>query len=222
VHAPDTGFCYGGGAMAVPDDAFKRYPPLPYYEIKRMARTGDMILCSGDATFSRIIRWATGSPWSHVALVARVDALDRVMVLESVERIGVRAVALRSFISHDSSGRKPFPGRLLLVRHRDFERKATPKRLIAMADFAVDRFGVPFSFREVSRIATRIALGAIRVRIPGKLNPRTEYICSEYVGKCLERIGILIPWDGRGFIAPCDFARDPNIEVVAQIERLHD
>jgi hypothetical protein len=80
-HAHVMRVCYGGWAMAVPDDAFRRYPPLPYYEIKRMARTGDMILCSGDAPFSRIIRWATGSPWSHVALVARVDALDRVMVL---------------------------------------------------------------------------------------------------------------------------------------------
>ncbi|MGC1303029.1 MAG: hypothetical protein WA840_11700 [Caulobacteraceae bacterium] len=204
--------------MAVPDDALQRYPPLPYYEIKRLARTGDLILCSGRTPFSRMIRWATGSPWSHVALVARVDALDRVMVLESVERTGVRAVALRSFISHGSSGRRPFPGRLLLIRHREFEHQATPKRLIAMADFAVDRFGAPFSFREVVRIATRILLGAIKVRMPGRLNPRTEYICSEYVGKCYERIGIQIPWDGRGFIAPCDFARDPDIEVVAQID----
>jgi len=203
--------------MAVPDDALERYPPRPYHEIKHEIRTGDLILCSGDALFSRMIRLVTGSPWSHVALVARVDAIDRVMVLESVERLGVRAVALRAFLAKDSTGRKPYPGRLLLVRHSEFEAKATPRRLIAMADFAVDRFGAPFSLREVLKIGLRIFCGAINVRIPGRLNPKTDYICSEYVGKCYERIGILIPWDGRGFIAPCDFARDPKIEVVAQI-----
>ena len=103
--------------MAVPDDALETMAPRPYAEIRDEVRTGDLILCSGSSGFSKLIRWATGNPWSHVALAVRLEPLDKVVVLESVEKIGVRAVALASFLSRDSNGRKPYPGRLLLARH---------------------------------------------------------------------------------------------------------
>jgi hypothetical protein len=31
-------------------------------------------------------------------------------------------------------------------------------------------------------------------------------------------VGIEIPWDGLGFIAPADFARDPKTRAIAQIK----
>jgi hypothetical protein len=206
--------------MAILDDALERLPPRPYAEIEREVRTGDLILCSGSSFFSRLIRWATGSPWSHIALVVRVEEIGRVMVFESVERIGVRAVALRSFLTRDSNGRKPYPGKLLLARHDEFEAKVDPGRLAKMADFAVDRLGSPFNPKEITKIGLRILAGALNLRIPGRLNPDDEFICSEYVGRCYERIGIRIPWDGRGFIAPSDFAQDPHLHALAQIQRL--
>lgn len=204
----------------VPDDALERLPPRPYDEVRAMIRTGDLILCSGDSMFSRLIRWATKSPWSHVAVCLRLEEIDRVMVLEAVEKIGVRTVALSAFLSQDSNGRKPYPGRLLLARHREFEVKATPERVKAMADFAVDRFGARFGALEMLRIALRIALGRFAVRQPKPLQPKGEYICSEYVAKCYEKVGILFPWDGLGFIGPADIAQAPPLEAVAQIQRL--
>ena len=206
--------------MPVPDDALERLPPRPYAEVAPLIRTGDLILCSGDSGFSRLIRWATGSPWSHVAIAVRLDPIDKVVVMESVEKIGVRAVALKSFLSRDSNGRKPYPGRLLLARHDEFQAKSTPDGLKKMADFAADRMGAPFRPSEITKIGLRIAAGALNLRVPGRLDPDDEFICSEYVAKCYERIGVLIPWDGRGFIAPVDIAKAEPVQAIAQIQRL--
>ena len=206
--------------MSVPDDALERLPPRPYGEIAPMVRTGDLVLCSGSSGFSRLIRWATGSPWSHAALAVRLEPIDKVVMLESVERIGVRAVALESFLSRDSNGRKPYPGRLLLARHAEFEAKATPRGLKAMADFAADRLGAPFKANEITAIGVRILLGAMNVRLPGRLDPSDAFICSEYIAKCYEQVGIRIPWDERGFMAPCDIAAAPPLEAIAQIQRV--
>ena len=206
--------------MSIPDDILERLPPRPYDTVAGDIRTGDLILCSGDGAFSKLIRWATGSPWSHIAIAARLDPLGKVIVMESVEKIGVRAVALRSFLTRDSNGRKPYPGRILLARHAEFEAKSTPEGLKRMADFAADRLGAPFRPSEITKIGLRIAAGALNMKVPGRLDPDDEFICSEYVGKCYEQVGIQIPWDGRGFIAPCDFAAAPPVQAIAQIARL--
>ena len=101
--------------------------------------------------FSRLIGWSTGSPWTHVALAFRWPALaPSIMVFESVQTIGVRAVPLAKFIRQSSTGQKPYPGKILLARHEDYagarggRHSAAMKRL---ADFAVDRFGDPFCRR---------------------------------------------------------------------------
>ena len=76
--------------MSIPDSALTELPEQDYTAIRRLVRTGDLALCSGTPAFSRVIRWATGSPWSHIAMIVRLDELDRVMVIEAVARQGVR------------------------------------------------------------------------------------------------------------------------------------
>jgi hypothetical protein len=83
---------------------------------------------------------------------------------------------------------------------------------------AVDRFGYPFAAREIIRIGLRIMLGAANARMPKSLGPKDEFICSEYVGKCMEALDIQIPWDGKGFIAPADFAFCPEVHALAQFK----
>jgi len=204
--------------MSIADDALERLAPRPYEELRPQIRTGDLFLCSGRDAFSRLIRAATRSPWSHVALALRLDEIDRVMALESVARLGVRIVPLSSFVSASSSGRKPYPGRILLARHARFAALADPARVKRMADFAVDRFGAPFAAAEVVKIALRVALARLELRMPPLLAPTDEFICSEYVARCYEVAGVAIPWDGRGFIAPSDFAADPGLCALAQVQ----
>ena len=87
-----------------------------------------------------------------------------------------------------------------------------------LGDFAVDRFGDPFASGEILKIAARIILGRTRVKMPKRLAPHDEFICSEYVAKCFETLGIHIAWDGASFIAPADFARDPKVHAVARFK----
>src|ERR1700694_2516015 len=106
--------------MAIAPDVLTTLKPRPYAEVRDEVRDGDLLLCSANETFSRLIRWATKSPWSHVAIAFRMEEIDRVMVLECVKKIGVRAVPLSSFVARTSDGVQPYPGHILLARHHGF------------------------------------------------------------------------------------------------------
>jgi hypothetical protein len=204
--------------MSIPDDVFDRLPPRPYEEVRAMLRDGDLLLCSARDAGSRAIRWATKSPWSHVAIGFRVHDIDRVLALECVERIGVRAVPLSDFIARTSSGQQPYPGKILLARHRAMPQAEDATPIKAMSGFAFDRLGARFSSKELVKIAMRIGLGRLDRAMPERFSSDDEYICSEYVARCYEQVGLHIQWDGRGFIAPADFAADPQVEAVAQVQ----
>lgn len=204
----------------VPDDALERLAPRPYEALRTRIRTGDLFLCSGDDVFSRMIRAATRSPWSHVAIALRLDEIGRIVALEAVAKIGVRIVPLSAFVSSASNGRKPYPGRILLARHHGFQACADREAIARMVHFAVDRCGSPFAGGEMIKIAARIALGAFDREMPRILTPDDEFICSEYAARCYAQAGVEIPWDGRGFIAPADFAADPRTEALAQVQTL--
>jgi hypothetical protein len=207
--------------VTIQDSVLKTLAPEPVAAIARRIRDGDIFLCSGNDPFSRLIGWATKSPWTHVALAYRWPELDRIMVFESVQKLGVRTVPLATFISQSSTGKKPYPGKIILARHDSYAAKAGKTGSAAMkrfADFGVDRFGQPFAAMEIVKIAVRICLGRLNREMPKSLGPKNEFICSEYAAKCFAAAGIEIPWDGLGFIAPCDFALDPNIRALAQFQ----
>jgi hypothetical protein len=207
------------GTVAIDDNVLTRLKPEPAEAVSRRLRDGDLLLCAGRDPFSRLIGWATKSPWTHVALAYRWPALGRVMVFESVQQLGVRAVPLTTFVSKSSTGVHPYPGKIILARHDDYANKGGKPGSAAMkrlADFAVDRFGDPFSAIEIARIAMRICVGRFHRAMPRSLGPKDEFICSEYVAKCFKAVGIEICWDGLGFIAPADFARDPKTRAIAQ------
>lgn len=167
---------------------------------------------------SRVIRWATASPWSHVALAFRLPDIERIIVLECVETLGVRAVPLSGFIARTSGGIEPYPGAILLARHDKLAGIAEEEPLKRMAGFAFSRLGDRFSNTEMLKIALRIALGRLPVKTPRSLGPADEFICSEYVARCLEAVGVKVPWDGLGFVAPADIAADPGLRPIAQID----
>lgn len=205
--------------MAISDDVLTTLPPQSLDSISRRVRDGDVLLCAADDLGSRLISWSTRSQWTHIAIAYRWPSLGRIMALESVHTMGVRAVPLAKFIKRTSSGVTPYPGKIILARHEDFPGKQRGDHAEAMrrlGDFAVDRFGDPFASGEILKIAARIMLGRTRTKTPGPLAPHDEFICSEYVAKCFEVIGIDIAWNGAGFIAPADFARDPKMQAIAR------
>jgi hypothetical protein len=203
--------------MAIDPSVLHSLKPQSYSAIRGQVRDGDLLLCSATDGFSRLIRWATGSPWSHVAIAYRLDAIDRVLVLECVEKIGVRAVPLSTFISRTSSGAHPYPGKIVLARHEAMAAKSRRNPWTKIATFAFDRLGERFSPGEILKIGLRIIAGRFRRRLPPTLGPKDEFICSEYVARCLHTVGVEIPWDGLGFVAPSDIANDPRVMAIALI-----
>jgi len=140
------------------------------------------------------------------------------MVLESLTSAGCCTVALSAIVNGTGPHQAPYNGKLLIARHRRFKELANETNLRDMSEFAVDRFGAPYSTGEIIKIALRIALGKLNVRLPPMLQPNDEYICSEYAAACYSAIGIKIAWDGLGFIAPSDFAADPEVDAVAVVK----
>jgi hypothetical protein len=197
----------------------KTLKPEPLGDVSRRVRDGDILLCSAIDPFSRLIRWATKSPWSHVALAYRWRSVGRIMVFEAVQQLGVRCISLDRFISESSTGQKPYPGAILLARHEGYaDRGGKPggAAMRRLAAEAVDCFGDRFAPGEILKIAARITFGRTGRKTPKFLGPRDEFICSEYAARCLQAVGIEIEWDGRGFIAPASFANDPKVKAIAQ------
>ena len=147
--------------MTIAVRQFPRAQVENYDSFRPKIKSGDLLLCSGSKAFSRIIQKGTKSVWSHVGFVMRLDAIDRVMVLESVESVGVRTVPLRKYLTDYDSMGSPYPGGLVIARHKDFAAKADRTKLNKLGQFAVDLFGYPYDTEEIARIAARIAASYI-------------------------------------------------------------
>lgn len=206
--------------MAIAIKKFPKEEAVNYQQYRTEIKSGDLLLCSGTNPFSRMIRATTKSVWSHVAFVMRLDAIDRVMVLESVESIGVRTVPLRKYLSDYDSKGNPYTGGLVIARHSAFETMADKMKLHKFGKFAVDLFGYPYDTDEIARIAARIAASYIPFTNRDKkaLHRDREYICSEYVWECYRALGIEITYSNKGFIAPVDFARVKEVILQAVLK----
>ena len=203
--------------MPVDQSHLTSFPPKSYAEVRALVRDGDILLCSARDPMSRAIQWATRSPWSHVAIAFRMEEIDRVLVLEAVERIGVRCIPLSTFVSRTSGGIAPYPGQIFLARHDALNEEQVANPIAQMSSFAFDRLGAPFSPAEIARIGMRIILGRLGRRMPQPLIPKGEFICSEYVAGCFQSLGLEFPWDGLGFLAPANIAADEKVRAIAQV-----
>ena len=204
--------------MSIADDVLETLRPQSYADVRKLVQDGDIFLCQGHDPFSRLIQWSTKSAWSHIAIAFRIESLDRVIVIEGVEKIGVRCIGLSEFCSRDSSGASPYPGKIVLARHPAFKAMTKVK---PMAKFAFDHLGCRFAAGEIAKIGFRIAEAKFRGehhKMPKILIPEDEFICSEFVAAAFQAAKVKIPWDGLGFIAPADFADDPKIEAIAQVD----
>ena len=207
--------------MSLPTRSFPKQTAVNYQQFRPKIRSGDILMCSGSGIFSRMIQAGTRSVWSHVGFVMRLDDIDRVMVLESVEPIGVRTAPLSKYMSDYDNEGNPYPGGLVIARHDDFANKATPSNLQKFGQFAVDLFGYPYDKREISKIAARIASSHLPFSSKDKraLKRDREYICSEYAWECYKEIGIRIEHDRKGFVAPADFAKAKEVRLQAVLKR---
>jgi Permuted papain-like amidase enzyme, YaeF/YiiX, C92 family len=190
-------------------------PLLPYDDVRPQIRSGDLLLCSGSRAMSRMIQHSTNSPYSHVAMLWRLENLERILVLESVESIGVRFVPLGHYINDYNHTGMGYPGSVWVARHAAFP--VDPPPLTRFAQQAVDLLGTVYDTRELAGIALRIVSHKLGLPLYAPTK-NTSLICSEFVQICLESIGIYVPYDARGFIAPADYATCPEVTFVCEID----
>lgn len=105
-------------AAHIENKDIKALPVLPYLDLRAKLKSGDILFASGDYWVSKAIQKVTESPWSHVGIVFRLDSIDRVLLLESVEDMGVRFAPLSKYLDDYEDG-KPYKGRVVLARCKD-------------------------------------------------------------------------------------------------------
>lgn len=181
-------------------------PTLPYNGIRAKLKSGDILFTSGDYLISKAIQKMTGSPWSHVGIVFRLDSIDRVLLLESVEDMGVRFAPLSKYLNDYENG-KPYKGCAVLARCID----VTSETVKGLSTFGIDELTQPYDKDEIAKIMARITLGI------GKKERDREYICSELVYECFARAGKEFAYNKKGFISPEDVWLDQKLSLVGRV-----
>ncbi len=204
--------------MAVTTEQFKALPLTRYSDAREELRTGDILLFHSLGMGSQLTEFFTDSLWSHAAFIWRLADVDRVMLLESMDTVGVRMMPMSTRINGCAAAPEAYAGGLLVLRHADLPDTIDPEKLRAMTQFALDRVGYPYSHDELNQIMFRIALGLAGKLVTGRLDPQNQFICSEYVAKCLEVIGADIAVDKEGYIAPADIANDPKVRSLFSLQ----
>ena len=206
----------------------KTFPTSPFIErsnLSQALRPGDLLFASGSGKFSSLIKWCTGSVWSHVAFLLKVDMLDSMMVMESVENIGVRCVPLDKYLTDYDSKFHPYNGGLVVARHKKITAALRDsKNLETLTRTAVDLLGYPYDGDEIAKIAARIAISTMTREWgePKELTRDREFICSEFVEECFRSVGVQL--HGAGYITPSDVAATREVDLVAVLQTLpsHD
>jgi hypothetical protein len=203
--------------MAITSAQFEALSPVAYGEARGQLLTGDILLFHSESLPLELAQLFTDSLWGHAAFVLNLGDIDRVLLLESVHRYGVRAVAMSNRINGSPAAPGPYPGRIVALRHRQFPPPTEQAAIGKMGRFALERLGYPYSPAEIARISLRVAAGLVGQTLSGHLDPTHAYVCSEYVAKCYEAVGIDLAADKEGFIAPADIANDPNLYPLCAI-----
>ena len=177
-----------------------------YNDIRDTLESGDLLFASGNYWVSKAIRKVTESPWSHVGIIFNVRSLDRVLLLESVEDMGVRFAPLSKYIK-DYDGGKPYRGEVVVARAGGINTDI----MNDLARHGIDELTMPYDKDEVAKILARVAMGR------GKWKKDREYICSELVYECFDRAGKTFELDKRGFISPENIWQDSSVEFLHRV-----
>lgn len=178
-----------------------------YATLRETLKSGDLFFASGDYLVSKAIEKVTDSPWSHVGIVFVLPQIDRVLLMESVEDMGVRLAPLSKYLSDYDDIGKPYKGRVVLARYDTLAKSAVEQ----IAAFGLNELTRPYDKEEIARILARIALGK------GKAKKDREYICSELVYACFNNAGVNIAYNPKGFISPEDVWQDSHISLINRI-----
>lgn len=180
--------------------------PLDYAGLRDELASGDLVFASGEYLFSRFVRLFTGSAWSHVGIIVRVPGIDRVMLLESVEDIGVRLVRLSKYF-RDYDRQNAYRGEVVVARIAGMTNDIA-ERVIASG---FDKLARPYDRVQMLRIGLKVMFGA------GAARPDEFYLCSELVQDCFAESGIIFENGADGFATPASIWADRRVKLIGRV-----
>lgn len=188
-------------AQSITKQEIRKIICVRYESIRDTLKTGDLIFCSGDYLFSRIIQRFTKSVWSHVGVIYYDPTLDRMLVLESEKLYGVRLAPLSKYIKDYHGKNKPYKGLITVAR---LEPELNLDDIKKGLSFGLDELTKPYDDGEILRIALRILFSR------GKRVKDRKYICSELVQVCFKVMGVHFKYHKK-IISPDDIWRDERL-----------
>jgi cell wall-associated NlpC family hydrolase len=188
-------------AQALSKAQIKGLPVLSYDQVRSTLRSGDLVFCSGSYLFSGLIQKFTGSVWSHVGVIYRDEALERVFVLESETGVGVRLVPVSKYLRDYHGRRRPYRGQIVVGRLQPAADAGQVRKAVSRG---MDLLTKPYDNWEILRIAVRIAF-----RITRGTRDR-KFICSELVEECYRSAGVRFERPDN-YISPDDIWRSANV-----------
>lgn len=194
-------------AAPITKKQIRQLPVKEYGTLRSDLKTGDLVFCSGNYYFSKIIQHFTKSVWSHVGVIYKDDNLGRVLILESEVGIGVRLAPVSKYLKDYHGKNKPYKGNVVVA---SIEPPVDAERLKHVISFGLDELTKPYDNWEILRIVIRILF---------KITRRTrdrKYICSELIDACYKEAGVKFSIHDN-FISPYDIWCDNKVILVARI-----
>jgi hypothetical protein len=177
-------------------------PKMDYEKVRPYLQTGDIVFCSGNYLFSRIIQRLTKSTWSHVAVIYKDEQLGRVLVLEAEARVGIRLIPLSVYLKNYNDTKRPYKGKMVIAKTKVAVEKDNLNKGIS---FGLDELSRPYDNWEIIRIFLRILFKK------GKRERNRSYICSELVRDIYVKAGVNIEFRN-SYISPDNIWNDDRVE----------
>ncbi len=189
-------------ALAISKKELVSINKIDYQNIREYLQTGDLVFCSGNYFFSKIIQRLTKSTWSHVGVIYKDVELNRVLILESETLIGVRLIPLSKYIKDYKGSKRAYKGNMLIAKLTPASSKEEINKGIA---WGLDELTRPYDNWEIIRIFLRIVFKV------GKREKNKNYICSELVRDIYNKAGVLFKYED-SYISPDGIWGDDRVE----------
>lgn len=181
---------------------------ISYSAMRPYLRTGDIVLCSGNTLFSRIVRRVTRSEWSHCGLIVEHPDTGELCIWESTTptevadlELGMPVDGVQLVPMHERL--RTYPGHVA-VRRLDADR--TREMLDALHEFRMESAGRPFD-RDVFELL-RAAFDSQAFGLEDNIEDLAKYFCSELLAEAYQRMGLLPPDPPSNEYTPKDFSTE--------------
>ena len=177
-----------------------------YDQVRQQILNGDILLYRGRSLASRVIRWATGSAYSHAGMAVWWN--ERLMVLEAVSK-GVVVTPL-------SANVRGYQGDVEWFTSIDEIGPEDRKRLVEIAQ---RELGKEYATWRAIWLGIRVLFGRTREKRDA-LRRERKLFCSLYVAAVYNAIGKDLNREvSDRFTSPADIARSPLLRRVAALNR---